>query len=95
MLSYIRGVLTGGVFIFVYFVLNASNKPEPTCNMNLKMINENAKQMNTIWGAIETTMNLQELYHNQCQGRDNAISKDIDTLKQKLDDLIIIVENYY
>ena len=95
MRPYIQGFITGCVFVFSFLILNASNHPEPSCEINQKMINHNTKQITKIWGAIETTMDLQELNHNQFLQTNSTISGDIDTLKQKVNDLITIIENYY
>ena len=95
MQSYLQGIITGGIFVFSFLVLSASNDPEPACDIKLSLIKKNTKQIETIWGAIETTMDLQELHHNQCLQTDNIASSDIDTLKKKVNDLITIIENYY
>jgi len=95
MQPYLQGIITGGIFVFSFLVLSASNDPEPTCDINLSLIKKNTKQIETIWGAIETTMDLQELHHNQYLQTNNIANSDIDTLKKKVNDLITIIENYY
>ena len=54
MQSYMQGFVTGGIFCFAFLVLSSSTQQEPSCDINLEMIKRNKKQIETIWGAIET-----------------------------------------
>ena len=95
MQSYIQGFVTGGLFCFAFLILSSSTQQEPSCDINLEMIKNNKKQIETIWGAIETTMDLQELHHKQCQQTDNMVNKELNILKNKVNQLINVIDNYY
>ena len=95
MKSFIQGIFTGGVLVFSFMVLSASSQQEPTCDLNLEMIKLNAKQIESIWGAIETTMDLQNIQYDGYRKTDEILTKDIDILKAKINQLTIIIEEYY